>query len=114
MNPDNSLSSLLLMVIYERTMLEIFTKYYSEESFPKDNKGAQAACQLHLPQQGPFTFLIKTFLFQICVFMLFGSDYNDFAGWFKSQTLPHLLDLLDCQKAITDSFPSSNLPCTQS
>ena len=35
------------MVIYERTMLEISTKYYSEENFPIDNEGAQVS-SIHL------------------------------------------------------------------
>lgn len=63
-NPNHSLSSLLLKVIYERTMSEISTKYCGEESFPTENEGAQVACQLHPPQlvlslsseRGLFTF----------------------------------------------------------
>lgn len=80
-NPNNSLSSLLLMVTYERTMLEISTKYYCEECFPVDNKGTQDACQLHPPQQLLFTLLRqRTFHLQIYMLILFGSDYNYFVG----------------------------------
>lgn len=48
-NPNNSWSSLVFMVIYERIVTEISTNCISEESFPIDNEGGQVTCQLHSP-----------------------------------------------------------------
>lgn len=77
---------LLIMVFYEKTISQISTKYYSEDSFPTDNKEAQVVCQPHPPQQVLFTLLSRECkvlreLFTLkSVFKLFCSVYHYFAG----------------------------------
>lgn len=73
------------MIFYEKTISLISTKYDSEESFPKDNKGTQAVCQPHPSQQVLCTLLsgeskVLGGLFTLkSVFKLFHSVYNYFA-----------------------------------